>query len=500
MQDDSSPEQAAARSIRTPTATVHAVVDHLRSSLWPVPVLCIAVALGLGVALPWLDHAVDEDLGLWGESLLFGGGPAAARTVLDAVASSLITVTALTFSLTVVTLQLASSQYSPRLLRTFARDRFVHWTLGVLLGTFLYSLTILRTVRSPDEGDPFVPRVAVTTSYVLAVLSVVSLVLFLAHLAREIRAETILLRVRTDASTTVSRVLDRRDDEEASRSRVRHVPDPPDHAVTLLAASSGFVTDVDETSIARATGAASAFVRLDAPPGTWVVEGTPIGHLWSAGAAPLPEQDVAGMRSVVDDAVCTGPERTAVDDVAFGLRQLTDVAVKALSPGINDPTTAIHALDHGATLLTEIARHDPGPTLLGDHTGGLYLTRPDLAELLDLVVSGPRRYGAADPDVLARVLRLLGEVAWCLPEDGPGRDAVRRQVLRTTRVVAAQPLDDEDRRRLRTLAAAVLGPGADQPELSGRSAARTTFAPRSDTATRSPGQTEASSPTRRPSA
>jgi uncharacterized membrane protein len=128
------------------------VRESFRSQLWPLPAIGIAVALLLGIALPELDAALDDQLPAFVSDYLFGGGASAARTVLDAIAGSLITVTALTFSLTVVTLQLASSQFSPRLLRTFSSDRFVQLTLALFLGTFTYALTVLRTVRTGDDN------------------------------------------------------------------------------------------------------------------------------------------------------------------------------------------------------------------------------------------------------------------------------------------------------------------------------------------------------------
>lgn len=439
---------------RLTRSAVSSTADHLRSSLWPVPVACIALALVLGVTLPRLDRAVDDDLAAWLSALLFGGGPAAARTVLGAVASSLITVTALTFSLTVVTLQLASSQYSPRLLRTFSRDRFVHWTLGVLLGTFIYSLTILRTVRSPEEGGHFVPRISVTTSYVLAVLSVISLVLFLSHLAQEIRVETVLRRVHKDATRTIDDVLARDTRLSARQVRTAELPEPPGDATVLLAASSGFVTEVDASTLLEAAHDARALIRLDMPPGSWIVEGTPIGTAWVTGGRPITAEHAASIHSAVSAAVVTGSERTAVQDISFGLRQLTDVAVKALSPGINDPTTAIHALGHGSALLTRLARRATGPVVLESPDGRVLLVRPDLAQLLELVVAGPRRYGAADPDVLGRVLQLLREVAWVAPE--AEHDAVRQEVTRTRDVVSSQQFDGADASRLAGLAIAAL--------------------------------------------
>lgn len=173
--------------------------DSLRTRLWPVPLLLVAGATGLGELLPRVDRALETSTGGTATAVqLFGGGADAARTVLSAIAGSLVTATSLTFSLTVVTLQLASSQYSPRLLRTFTRDGVVQVTLGLFLATFTYALVVLRAVRSDDTDAAvdgvFVPRLSVTVAVVLTLASVLALVLFLAHLAREIRVETVLAR------------------------------------------------------------------------------------------------------------------------------------------------------------------------------------------------------------------------------------------------------------------------------------------------------------------
>lgn len=146
--------------------------DETRTRLWPLPVVALVSAVALGIALPRLDAALADDLSPAVAAYLFGGGAGAARTVLSAIATSLITVTSLTFSLTVLTLQLASSQYSPRLLRTFTRDRFVHRTLALFLGSFVYALTVLRTVRTPEGGGAeFVPQLSVTVAFALTLAS-----------------------------------------------------------------------------------------------------------------------------------------------------------------------------------------------------------------------------------------------------------------------------------------------------------------------------------------
>ena len=224
--------------------------DVLRAQLWPIPTIAVVTALLLGFGLPEVDAVVDADLSSRANGWLFGGDASAARSLLEAIASSLITVTALTFSLTVVTLQLASSQFSPRLLRTFTRDRFVQLTLALFLATFTYALTVLRAVRSASDGGQaeFVPKIAVTTGFVLAVASVLGLVLFLAHLTEQIRVETMLRNVHRDASTTMRTVLAEREPTE-ERHLTHPLPQPPPDALTLLAKEDGFLTWIDDNAL-----------------------------------------------------------------------------------------------------------------------------------------------------------------------------------------------------------------------------------------------------------
>ncbi len=428
------------------------VRDGFRTQLWPLPTVAVLVAITLGVGLPRLEAANPELVPVGLQDYLFTGGADAARTVLDAVAGSLITVTALTFSLTVVTLQLASSQFSPRLLRTFTRDLVVQATLGLFLGTFAYALTVLRTVRaSSDSQAEFVPDVSVTLAYALAVASVVGLILFLAHLAQTIRVESMLRSVHEDASVSLRRELS---ESEGVPTSLRSLV-PSGSSTALLAGSSGFLVRVQEDDLLRVAEEEGLVVVLDVCPGSWLVADTPVGAFWTVradGAAERPSADVAAsMRGTL----VTGFEPTSVQDVSLGLRQLTDVAVKALSPGINDPTTAIHALGHSSALLGEFAQRDLGPRVLHDEQGRIrvVLARPDLAALLRLALDQPGRYGAQDPAVLARLFMVLRELAWvCAPHQ---RSAVAEEAARLRRLVNRQHLDEADIAALATSAAEV---------------------------------------------
>jgi len=417
--------------------------DTFKSQLWPIPTIAVVAALLIGLGLPELDSALSGHLSGRESGVLFGGDADAARSLLGAIASSLITVTALTFSLTVVTLQLASSQFSPRLLRTFTSDQFVQATLALFLATFTYALTVLRTVRSAgDSGQAeFVPKFAVTLAFLLAVASVLGLVLFLAHLTAQIRVETMLRNVHRDASRTMRAVLPERDRADGDQPPG---PRPPLDAVQLLAHDDGFLTRTEQSDLVEVAVDEDALLSLDVYPGSFLVKGTPVGAAWPVSGGRFDKETAERVAGLVAGCLHTGFERTASQDVGYGLRQLADVANKALSPGINDPTTAIHALGHISAFLCDLTDHDLGAQLLRDGDGRVRVTmhRPDLAAYLDLGISQPRRYGAADPQVLEKIFQVLLDLSHrAAPEQSP---VVRDQLERLRGTVTAQSFDSEE--------------------------------------------------------
>ncbi|MEU3268248.1 DUF2254 family protein [Streptomyces bacillaris] len=173
---------------------------------------------------------------------------------------------------------------------------------------------------------------------------------------------------------------------------------------------------------------------IDGDPGSSLITGTPMGAAWPRAGQPFSHETRTGLVRKAAEAVSTGAERTEAQDVAFGLRQLTDITAKALSPGVNDPTTAVHALTHASALLCELARRDLDPRVLHDgrHRVRVVLRRPDLADLLDLALVQPLRYGAAEPAVLIRVAMLLRELAWNSAPDQPPPIAAALDRLRST--------------------------------------------------------------------
>ena len=255
------------------------------------------------------------------------------------------------------------------------------------------------------------PHVSVTLAYALAVASVVGLIVFLAHLVQTIRVESMLRSVREDAESTA---FARARGSRGCAHRLESLR-PSGASTVITAPSSGFLVQVREGDLLEAAVRDGLVVVLDVRPGDWIVA-DPGGRVWGidAGAQAVARDVAEALRA----SLVTGFERSSSQDVALGVRQLTDVAVKALSPGINDPTTAVHALGHSSALLCMLARRDLGPRVLCDDEGRVrvVLARPDLSSLLRLALDQPTRYGAEEPALLERSMKLLRELAWvCAP-------------------------------------------------------------------------------------
>jgi uncharacterized membrane protein len=395
--------------VTRPGSAASRLRQAVTGALWPLPTAAILLAIGLGIGLPVLDEVLDS--GHEPLTLVFEGGPSAARGILSTIAGSVISVVTLLFSLTIVTLQLASSQYSPRLLQTFVRDRVVQVCLGTLLATFVYSLMVLRSVRSADESDEgsaFVPRLSVTVAFVFALASVAALVTFLAHQTRQLRVETMMRDVHAESTATIERLAAQLDGDSPDGP----LPDVPAHARPLCARASGFLVQTAEGPLLAELSGCGAVLRLDRRPGESVVFGTPLAWAWTD--APTAQPPVDALEAALQRHVALSFERSPAADPSYGLRKLVDVAARALSPGINDPTTAVHALSHVSALMAQLSTRDTWHRQVAGDDGVRRLLLPswDHAALLDLSLTQVRSYGRQDTTVVERLFALLAEVGW----------------------------------------------------------------------------------------
>ncbi len=426
----------------------------LIGGLWFIPALMV---VGFG-ALAFILVELDEELQLASDSFVFKGDAPAARTVLSVLAGSLITVAGLTLSITVVVLQLASSQFSPRILRTFFGDRLTQLTVGTYVGIFVYSVILLRAVGSAAEGGGFVPRLSITVASAFGIAAVVLLIVFIHHISQLIQVSHVTADI---ADKTLRRLEVLYPEPYGEPARDEDMLDSwrAEAPGRVFPRRPGYVLHVDLDAIVGALeNEPPARLALLARPGNFAPLDRPLAEVWPAAAA---ERVEAPLRA----AVSITAERDLDQDIGFGLRQLADTAVKALSPGINDPTTATTCVGYIRSILVQLAgRSFPAPMrrVPGD-AFELYASHPEFGDFVDYLLE-IGRYAAGDPRVAGAVLEALhGIASTALGAGSPDR---AQTAVEAARIVGRQAADEakneHDRQAVQQLQLDVerlLGPG-----------------------------------------
>jgi uncharacterized membrane protein len=434
--------------------------DYARGTLWVLPTVSVLVFLAAGALLSRVSIGDDSPL----RALAFQGSADDARGLLIVVSTTMITVTGLVFALTIVALQIASAQYSPRLLRNFMRDRGTQLVLSVFVGAFAYSTAGLYTVGLRHAGAAtFVPRLAVSGSLALALTSVGVLIYFIHHLAHSIQIDTIMSGIERETREVIDDVYP---DQPGPVRPEQRCPDPPAWAVALPASSSGYLQAVEPDPLVRVATHHDLVIRLARRVGDHVVAGTPIAWAWHRSPAQPPIQ-AALLQAPLGDAVHVGFERTMLQDVLFGLRRLVDIANRALSPAVNDPYTAIQAVHHLAVLLCSLAPRRLGDRLCYDREGTLRVAvpQPDFGEYLLRGTAQIRRFGASEPALTRSLVQLLNDVG--SKATGDDRRAACAHhlwlVLEDAKRETAQPADAEIVLTEGAAALSALGADRSQP-------------------------------------
>jgi len=324
-----------------------AILDSLRSSLWFVPALMIIGAAVLAQGLVEIDANMDRTRLQERWPWLFGVGAAGARGMLATIASSMITVAGVAFSITIVALTLASSQYTSRILRNFMRDRANQIVLGAFVGIFIYCLVVLRTIRGGDEGA-FVPPLAVLGAVLLAFVGIACLIFFIHHIASGIQAETIIKAAADETLDAVDRLFPKEMGEEANAQQDAEMPAEVSQWQPIAALRTGFIQGVDGQSLLKAARENETVIRMERGVGEFIVEGAPLISI--AGNARDEK-----LSDRIDSIFTIDHQRTMLQDAGYGVRQIVDVALKALSPGINDTTTAVTCVHYLSAILARLA-------------------------------------------------------------------------------------------------------------------------------------------------
>lgn len=379
--------------------------DRLRTSYWFVPTILAVSATALSFLTVHLDTVLNAK---WVRATgwIWAGGPEGARNVLATIAGSTITVAGVVFSITIVSLTLASTQFGPRLLRNFMADRATQFVLGVFVSTFLYCLLVLRTIRGTDAAT-FVPFLSVTCGLIFAVASVGFLIFFIHHVSSSILAETLIGRVATELQEGIDRLYPDSLGKAAGRNcAAAKPPVTKGESHSVHAPTSGFIQALDTDRVLEIATEKQLLIRLHRRPGDFVAEGALLAEVWPKEKAG--EKLSAELRR----AFFFGPQRTPTQDVEYSIDQLVEVALRALSPGINDPFTAITCIEWlGAALIRLGDRKFPA-RFRYDENDELRVIADvtDFAGLAASSLDQTRQYGSSSVSVTLRMLNMLERV------------------------------------------------------------------------------------------
>ncbi|WP_058729043.1 DUF2254 domain-containing protein [Curtobacterium oceanosedimentum] len=407
---------------------MHALLVRVRESFWFLPALLGVVAIVVAQLLVTLDREVlDGQVPAvpFLDALSAGGG----RSILTTIGTAMLTVAGTSFSITISVLATTSSTYGPRLVRNFTADRANQLVLAAFTSTFLYAMVVLRTVHTDvDDGDAFVPVVAIHVAVLLAVLDVGVLVFFIHHIASSTQITSLQRQVQTDLRAAVDEAYRDGDDE---RRTIQPVTVPEDGWYAVRAASDGYVQSVEWRTLTAWAVRNDRLVDVVATPGRYVIQGDVVVRVRvraggdqadrSRDDDSTPAIDAATSRTL-RAAVVLGTARTPVQDVEFALQQLVEIAVRGLASGSNDPYTAVSALDMATPVLVPLWRDRSAVTaLLGpDGTPRVLQHWPSPEDLVAGLFATVGHYGAGQPLVERAADRLAERLEHQAPEHRRG--------------------------------------------------------------------------------
>ncbi|MEA3642849.1 MAG: DUF2254 domain-containing protein [Lamprobacter sp.] len=389
---------------------VFAIWGRLNSSFWFVPAMMCAVAIGLSFLL----IEVDTRLGIGTVSdfgLPYTFGPEGARAILSVIASSMITVASLIFSITMLSLQLASSQFGPRVLENFMRDRSNQIVLGTFVATFLYCLVVMRSVRGTADSS-FVPHLTVAFAVVLAAVGVAVLIYFIHHIATSIRIETLLAQLAADGCAAVDRLFP----ERLGHGPLHHEDEPAAHRLPndfdlgserVGADASGYVQNLGMDALMQIAAEHELVLRIETPPGRFVAEGDCMITAYPRDR--VSDRVADSLRGVL----VIGRNRSVKQDLEFAIRRIVELAQRSLSPGVNDPTTALYCIDRLGEVFGRLSDRDLPSPIRYDDTGELRILTEVIVieELACHAFSAIARYGTSDVDVVTRLVDTMGKLS-----------------------------------------------------------------------------------------
>jgi len=425
--------------------------EALRTTLWFVPTVLILVAALLFIVSYAIDVAAyyhHLQLPFW----LTAGSADAGRDVLIAIAAAIITTVGVVFSITILALTLASQQMGPRMMRNFVRDVGNQVTLGVFVATFVYSVLALGSITSfPHHG--FVPHICIAVAEAMLLVDVVVLIYFINHIAASIQLPEVIASIARDLQSAIETEFpvlhegnahDGRDAAAGPEAPEQLLATIEDRGGVVLAAKSGYLQFVGYAQLTKIAKLLDVTIRLDYRPGHFIVAGRPIARVFPRGAAKQVERALAR-------AHVTGPHRTLMQDPVFAIDQLVEIAIRALSPAVNDTFTALTCLDWLSDGLSQISRRELAENVYRDQEGRIRLigAKWSYERIVDRAYDKIRQASRGMPAVLIRLLDNIAVVAMSTTSQAQ-RDVLLRQANMVLRSADASVDEEIDLADIRT--------------------------------------------------
>jgi uncharacterized membrane protein len=401
--------------------------ERMHSSFWFVPAILALASTALAFSAVALDEQAADVLSSWG--WLYSGGAEGASAVLQTIAGSMITIAGVVFSMTLVALTLASAQFGPRLLRNFMSDTINQLVLGTFIATFIYCLLVMRTIRREDEAA-FVPHLSVTLGVLLALVSMAVLIYFIHHVSVSIQADEVVARVAKELDEGLDRLFpeDIGNPKPPDEGRDRELLEVLKQESTAVdARQDGYLQFVDADALISLAVEYNLVIRLLQRPGQYVTADRPLVLL-------APAARVSGeVTDAVSESILVGSQRTPSQDIEFAISQLVEIAVRALSPGINDPFTAIRCADRLSSAIYRLGRRPMPSPYRRDENNRLRIVAPPVSftEILDASFGQIRQNARSSAAVTIRLMEVMAIIA-----ESANRPEDRNAVLRHARLIA----------------------------------------------------------------
>ncbi len=418
------------------------ILEHLRTSYWLVPGLMTLGAIVLALFLVQIEGVTDGTNGLF-ETFLYSGGADGAREVLSTIAGAMITVAGVVFSITIVAFTLASQQFGPRILRNLMRDRGNQVVLGTFIATFIYCLLVLRSISSDDNGREFVPAIAVAVAFVLVLFSVAVLIYFIHHACMSIRASSIIEEAGEELDDAVEKLFPSQmanpPPEYADES------EPQGEVIQIEATGSGYIQVIDGDELLKLAVKQNIVIGISSTPGEFIAKGNVLAKVWQAS----PDQ-LAKLNRKINDCVVLGSERTPTQDIGSIVDQLAEVAVRALSTGINDPLTAVACVHRLSISMCDLAERPVPAAQRYDQRQQrrLILHSACFGDLISSAFDQIRPYANSSPLVSIAMMEAIARIAPHVRRD-PDRAVLFRQAVMIKNAALAEVTEPWDKERLR---------------------------------------------------